>query len=93
MSPNNMEQITEIIGYIGTAFVIFSFVMKDMIKLRIINIIGCSVFIIYSVLMESIPLILTNSMIIMVHGFYLWRYIIEQKSLKNEQSQGETTHL
>ena len=61
----------EIIGYLASAFVLLSFVMKEMTKLRILNSIGCGFFIAYGVLLFSWPIIITNAAIVCVNVFYL----------------------
>lgn len=63
--------ISELIGYIGSLVVVSSFLMKDIKKLRVINIIGCSLFICYGVLLNSIPIIFTNTAIILINLYYL----------------------
>lgn len=63
----------EIIGYLASAFVLLSFVMKEMTKLRILNSIGCGFFIVYGVLLFSWPIIITNAAIVCVNVFYLWK--------------------
>ncbi|MFK7786575.1 MAG: YgjV family protein [Crocinitomicaceae bacterium] len=62
---------TEIVGYLASAFVLLSFLMKEMTKLRIVNIIGCSFFIAYGILIPSWPVIITNVAIVFVNVFYL----------------------
>lgn len=62
----------EIIGYLASLFVLMSFVMKDIIKLRLVNIVGCGFFVLYGFLLQtSWPIIITNSAIIIVHIYYL----------------------
>lgn len=61
----------ELIGYLASAFVLISFVMKEMKPLRIFNIVGCGFFVAYGVLLLSWPIIVTNSTIVCVHVFYL----------------------
>ncbi len=61
----------EIIGYTGTLLVLTSFLMKDMKKLRIGNIIGSSTFILYGTLLHSIPIIITNVSIVLINAYYL----------------------
>ena len=64
--------MTEIIGYIASAIVLISFLMKNIIKLRIINTIGCLIFIVYGVLLNfSIPIIITNSVIVGINVYFL----------------------
>ena len=63
---------TDIIGYIASAVVLVSFVMKDIKTLRIINCIGCAFFVAYGVLLDySLPIIITNLAIVGINIFYL----------------------
>jgi len=66
------EQTVEIIGYVASAIVLFSFLMRDIKKLRLVNIVGCSIFVVYGVYLNmSIPIIITNVAIILINVFYL----------------------
>ncbi len=66
------EQTVEIIGYVASAVVLFSFLMRDIKKLRLVNIVGCSIFVVYGVYLNmSIPIIITNVSIILINVFYL----------------------
>ena len=61
----------EILGYIASLFTISSFLMKDVFKLRILNLIACIIFIIYGSLILSIPVILVNALVALVNIFYI----------------------
>lgn len=63
---------TEIIGYLASLFVLLSFFKKDIRQLRILNSIGCALFIIYGIILPSIPVIITNVAILLVNGYYLF---------------------
>lgn len=63
---------TEIIGYLASLGVLISFMMKDMKWLRIINTIGCGLFILYGYMLHySFPIILTNMSIVGINMYYL----------------------
>lgn len=59
----------EILGYVATFGTLFSFTQKDIVRLRLIN--GCAavLWIIYGFLIDSNPIIITNLMISLIHGF------------------------
>jgi uncharacterized protein with PQ loop repeat len=62
----------EIIGYVASLFVLVSFLMKDIKKLRLINSVGCMLFVIYGILLNfSIPIILTNTAILIINAIAL----------------------
>ncbi len=63
---------TEVVGYAASIAVLCSFLLKDVKRLRIVNTIGCSIFLFYGVLLNfSIPIIITNAAIIIINMFYL----------------------
>lgn len=64
--------LTECIGYLASFFVALSFLMKNILKLRIVNSLGCIFFIIYGILIDSLPVIITNAVIVSVNFYYLF---------------------
>ncbi len=65
--------VTEIVGYIGSLGILISFLMKDMLKLRIVNTFGCAFFVLYGILLNSIPVIATNGIIICINLYYIFK--------------------
>jgi hypothetical protein len=68
-----MGPFTEYVGYAASALVLISFLMKDIRVLRIVNSVGCVLFIIYGGLLVSIPIIITNVSIVLINLYYLLR--------------------
>ena len=63
---------TDFIGYLASFLVLFSFLMKKMRYLRIINTLGCTLFVAYGFLLYfSWPIIVTNLAIIIINIYYL----------------------
>jgi uncharacterized protein with PQ loop repeat len=63
---------TEFIGYFASLLVLGSFLMKNIKKLRMINTMGCTLFVAYGVLLDfSWPIIITNLSIIIINIYYL----------------------
>lgn len=69
----------EIIGIIATLFVLISFLMKKAELIRIINIVGAVLFVIYGVLINSISTYILNGCLIIIHIIYLVKYLIDKK--------------
>ncbi len=67
------QQIFELIGYIGSAFVLASFLMASVVKLRIINSIGCIVSVIYGLLIHAYPTILMNGVLLLINLYFLYK--------------------
>ncbi|WP_431109633.1 uroporphyrinogen decarboxylase [Winogradskyella poriferorum] len=67
--------ITEYIGYLASFMVLLSFTMKDVKKLRMVNMAGCVLFVVYGFLMPTLrvglPIIIANAAILGVNMFYL----------------------
>lgn len=61
------------VGYAAMATVLVSFLMKSVIKLRIINSLGCLIFVIYGFMLEpvSMPIVITNTAILCINLYYL----------------------
>lgn len=56
----------EIIGLAASSFVLLSFLLKGEKKIRIINSIGCIIFIIYGILINALSVWLLNSITLIV---------------------------
>lgn len=73
----------EIAAYIGSAFILISFLLKDQIKLRILNTIGAFIFVFYSFYKKDYPVIFINSSIVIINVVYIIRNIKWKKDTKN----------
>jgi hypothetical protein len=61
------------IAYIATAFILFSFTLKDQKRLRIFNSIGAVLFIYYSYMKADYPVVFINSAIVLINLFYIFK--------------------
>jgi len=61
----------EIIGYMASVFVAISLMMSSIVKLRVINLIGAILFMIYSYLIGALPVFFVNLFISVVNIYYL----------------------
>jgi len=57
----------ELVGYIASAFVVLSFAMSSIVKIRTISLIGSVFYVGYGALIGSIPIILANATIVVFH--------------------------
>lgn len=65
------QAITETIGILAGALVLVSFLMKGERKIRLINIVGATLFIGYGILINSISVTLLNTGLVLVHIYFL----------------------
>jgi uncharacterized protein with PQ loop repeat len=67
--------LTELVGYLASLVLMISFLMKNINTLRIINSLGCSLFVVYGfMLATSWPIIISNTFILGVNIFYLTKH-------------------
>ena len=68
-----MNIYLEIFGYIGTALVLSSMLMTNINKLRILNMSGSAVSIIYAILVNTWPVVVLNSGMFLINLIQLIR--------------------
>jgi len=67
--------LTTLIGWFATIVIIISFLIrKDMFLLRVINLIGTILWILYGVLNKDIPLSVLNSIVAIIHIVWFIKY-------------------
>lgn len=65
--------LIEWVGYLASILIALSMFMKDIVKLRFINLIGSICFVIYGLVIKAYPVALTNIVIVGVNLYYLYR--------------------
>jgi hypothetical protein len=63
----------EIVGWIATMVTLSSFAMKDILKLRVLNLIGAFGWSCYGLLLGNNPMVITNVAILIIHSYWLVR--------------------
>ncbi|AAP95984.1 lactate dehydrogenase [[Haemophilus] ducreyi] len=61
----------ELLGYLAMLLVGLSFLMKDVIKLRFVNALGCICFSIYGILIGSFPVAALNGFVACTNIYFL----------------------
>lgn len=51
---------TELVGYVASALVVVSLAMTSVVRLRMISLAGSVVFVVYGLLISSVPIVITN---------------------------------
>ena len=65
------ETIVLIVGYAASVLLAISLLVNNDLKFRWLNTWGCMAFIIYGILINAFPIILTNSILLLINGFHL----------------------
>lgn len=64
----------ELIGFIGSAVIALSLIMSNIKRLRLFNLFGCIIMVIYGFHSELQPIILINIFCISINLFHLIEY-------------------
>ena len=64
----------EWVGYAASIMIAISLLMTDILKLRIINSIGCVLFVIYGFSVNAYPVGVINAFIFLVNIFYIFKF-------------------
>ncbi|QIZ78924.1 YgjV family protein [Ferrimonas lipolytica] len=70
--------LIEFVGYAASLFVAISLMMKNIVKLRWINMTGCILFVIYGASIGAWPVALMNGFCVGINVFYLIKMGREQ---------------
>ncbi len=74
--------MTELIGYVASALVIVSLMMTSVLRLRLISLVGAVAWFIYGLLLNAPPIYITNSIIIAINVYYLFRMLTQKHYFK-----------
>ena len=73
MNTMNTQMIIEIVGYVGSALVLVSFLMTSVFKLRIVNTVGSFIFMVYALIIQSYPTAIMNFCLVIINLRFLWK--------------------
>ena len=78
--------LLELFGYVGTALVVISMMMKSINKLRILNMCGSVISATYSAICGTWPIVLMNISLIAINSFHLIhdRYKSKREKIEND---------
>ena len=74
----------EILGYVGMAFVVSSFIGKSMFTLRLLNVIGASIITVYALLIDAWPMVWLNSLLAVINVYHLFLLLEERRGVQKE---------
>ena len=62
--------VTQIFGWLGTFFTLYSFTLNDVMKLRLVNSIGSVLWIVYGIQTHTTPTIVVNGCVLIIHSVW-----------------------
>ena len=66
----------ELFGYFGSVLVALSLMFEDIFWLRIVNLTGAVVFVIYGGIIKSYPVVALNAFVCVVNIYHLYKLLI-----------------
>ena len=67
------ETILQLVGYFSTLLVLVSFLMTSVVKLRLVNLVGSGIFVVFALLTKSYPTAIMNIGICAINIYFLIR--------------------
>jgi hypothetical protein len=67
----------EFLGYAASAVIAVSLMLVSVIRLRVVNLVGSALFVVYGLLIGAMPIVLLNILMVAVNGFHLTRLLRE----------------
>ncbi|CEN33564.1 conserved membrane hypothetical protein [Capnocytophaga canimorsus] len=75
------------VGYTASFFVVLSFLIKQNVsRIRLVNLVGCVLFVIYGIYINSIPIIVPNAFLVFVQLYYLLLHPKKDNSATNREN-------
>ncbi len=72
--------IALLLGYLASVLLAISLMVTNDLKFRWLNTLGCLFFIVYGILINALPVILTNSLLLLINAFYLFKIYNRQEN-------------
>ena len=67
-------EITNYFGYAASFFVVLSFMLKDITRIRIVNLVGCILFVLYGIYSNYLwPVIIPNGILCFIQAYHLMK--------------------
>ena len=72
----------EWLGLLASVFVLVSFLTSNQIKTRIINSVGCVIFVVYGFLLPAYSTAFMNGAMLIVHAVFLIKHFVKKSKEK-----------
>ena len=75
----NSQIALDLLGYTSSIIILISMLMSSVIKLRIINSIGTTIFTVYAILSKTYPTAVLNTCLVLINIYHLYQDTKKQK--------------
>ena len=74
----------EWLGLLASAFILVSFLTTNQTKTRLINMVGCVIFVVYGFILPAYSTAFMNAALFIVHVVYLTKDFLKERKEKSE---------
>lgn len=71
----NGETVLQAVGYFSTILILISFLMTSVLKLRLVNLIGSAIFVVFAFLTKSYPTAIMNVGLCIINVYFIIRLL------------------
>ena len=82
--------IIEIIGWAGSALLVFSLLQARVLRLRVLNSIACVVLVFYNAVIQVLPMAAMNFALVIINSYFIVKLLRERHD-ENNPTTLETT--
>lgn len=69
------ETILQLVGYFSTLLILISFLMTSVVKLRLVNLVGSAIFVVFAFMTKSYPTAIMNVGLCIINIYFLIRLV------------------
>lgn len=69
------ETVLQVVGYFSTLLILISFLMTSVLKLRVVNLIGSAIFVVFAFLTKSYPTAIMNVGLCIINIYFILRLL------------------
>lgn len=73
--------LVDVVGYFAMTFLVLSFIPKQILRIRVINLIGCLFFVAYGIMLQAWPVAISNGFVAVIqiyHLIHLKKEVVEE---------------
>lgn len=93
VSSVNTHFVLELIGYLASAVIAISLMMRSIVRLRVINMIGGAGFSLYGLLIGAYPVAILNGLIVGVNAYHVARMLSQKEYFRLLKLRPESDYL
>ena len=71
----NSDTVLQAVGYFSTVLILISFLMTSVLKLRVVNLIGSAIFVVFAFLTKSYPTAIMNVGLCIINIYFILRLL------------------